>query len=80
MRESKHLTRKEDLWHSDVFYDALGNINSLHFIGISVRVVDLCMLAVPRIVKMARLDDDAAKGEHVAAALVARVDPDEFIA
>lgn len=38
------------------------------------------MLAVPRIVKMARLDDDAPKGEHVAAALVGRVDPDGVIA
>lgn len=38
------------------------------------------MLAVPWAVKMARLDDDAAKGEHIAAALVGRVDPYGFIA
>lgn len=70
------LARKENLWHSDVFQDALGNSNSLQFIGIGVRVVDLCMLAIPQIVKMARVDDDAAEGEHVAAALVGRIDPE----
>ena len=38
------------------------------------------MLAIHWTVKMARFNDNAAKGEHVAAALVGRVDPDGFIA
>lgn len=77
--ESEHLAGEVDLWHFNILQDSLGNSDSLNLIGISVRVVNLyCMLAVPCLVEMARLDDDAAEGEHVAATLVGRVDPKRF--
>jgi hypothetical protein len=79
--ESEHLAGKVDLRHFNVFQDSLGNSDGPNLIGISVRVVNLCcMLAVARVVKMARLDDDAAEGEHVAATFIGRVDPERFVA
>lgn len=77
---SKYLAGKEDFRHFDVFQNTLGNSNSLYFIGIGIRIVDLSRLVASWVMKMARLDDDGAEGEYIAATFVGWVYPDGFIA